>query len=372
MSASHLRAEDPGRRDLGATALAALALIWGYGWIITKIGLDYVDPYTFAALRSCLSVLCLFLLLLALRRPLRPVALGATLVIGLLQTGGFIACMMYALSHAGAGKTSVLAYTMPFWLLLMAWALLGERLRGLQWPAVGLAFVGLVLVVSPWRLDEAAASLVAVAGGLCWAGSAVAAKVLHRHHDVDVLSLTTWQMLLGTPVLVVIAVLTYSRPPEWGPAFAGVLAYNVLLANGIAWVLWAFALRALSTGGAGIGSLAAPVVGVTTAWIHLGETPPPAEALGMALIIAALGVLAFGELGLGRRTSRVRARSERREGSRPAPAHPSGTLAPCSERSPSTSGTRSSSTSAAESANDAAPKSSPRSSASAAQPPPSP
>ena len=54
---------------------------------------------------------------------------------------------MTALHDAGAGKVSVLTYTMPFWLLLLAWSFLGERLRGVQWLAVVLSFAGLVLVV---------------------------------------------------------------------------------------------------------------------------------------------------------------------------------------------------------------------------------
>ena len=56
---------------------------------------------------------------------------------------------MWALESGGAGKTSVLTYTMPFWLLLLAWAFLGERLRGVQWLAVALALAGLVLVLEP-------------------------------------------------------------------------------------------------------------------------------------------------------------------------------------------------------------------------------
>ena len=55
---------------------------------------------------------------------------------------------------------------MPFWLLLLAWAFLGERLRGVQWLAVALALCGLVLVLEPWRLQGTFSSLLAVAGGL--------------------------------------------------------------------------------------------------------------------------------------------------------------------------------------------------------------
>ncbi len=358
MSTGRARGADGRRRDLGAAALVALALIWGYGWVLVKVGFDYAEPYTFAAVRSVLSVVFLFALLLAFRRPLRPVALGLTLLVGLLQTSGFIACTMWALAHTGAGKTAVLAYTMPFWLLLLAWMFLGERLRGLQWPAVGLAFVGLILVIGPWQLEGVPASLMAVAGGLCWAGSAAVVKIMQRHHEVDVLSLTAWQMLLGTPVLIAIAAFTYTGMPTWSATFVAVLAFNVLLVNGIAWFLWLFALHALSAGGAGIGTLAVPVVGVVAAWVHLGERPGAAEAAGMVLIIAALGILTLREVSVTRRRRRLILGPAGGVVAAPEPPGQSGTLPSCSRPSPSISGTPSSSTSAAESASSAAPTSS--------------
>ena len=63
-------------RDLGVLALALLALIWGYNWVVMKIGLEYAQPFTFSALRTFLGALSLFVLLLVLRRPLRPPPLG--------------------------------------------------------------------------------------------------------------------------------------------------------------------------------------------------------------------------------------------------------------------------------------------------------
>ena len=185
-------------RDLGVLALALLAVIWGYNWVVMKVGLDYVRPLPFAALRTSLSVLPLGLLLIVLRRPLRPPPVGWTMVVGLLQTTGFVGLLMWALESGGAGKTSVLTYTMPFWLLLLAWAFLGERLRGAQWLAVALALCGLVLVLEPWALQSASAGALAVAAGACWAASAVVVKRLQARREVDVLSLTTWQMLFGS------------------------------------------------------------------------------------------------------------------------------------------------------------------------------
>jgi drug/metabolite transporter (DMT)-like permease len=225
-----------------------------------------------------------------MRRPLRPRALGLTLGLGLLQTTGLMALAMWALESGGAGKISVLTYTMPFWLLLMAWVVLGERLGRLQWIAVGLALCGLVLILSPWSLRGWLSSLLAVAGAILWAGSAVVAKVLRKRHEVDLLSMTAWQMLLGSLPLVLLAALTWSGPPVWSGSFIAALVYNVLPANAFALVLWFYVLHALPAGIAGLGTLLTPVVGVMSAWIQLGERPGLAEGLGMLAIVGALSL----------------------------------------------------------------------------------
>ena len=232
-------------RDLGILALVILGPIWGYGWVATKVALGYSQPLTFAALRLVLTVFCLFLMLIVTRRPLRPPPLGWTTVIGLLQTTAFVGLVMVALHSGGAGKVAVLCYTMPFWLLLLAWAFLGERLRGAQWAAVILSFAGLVLVVAPWQIHGVTSSVLTIAGGFAWAASAVVVKLMQRRHHVDVISLTTWQMAIGALPLILIAGLTYSGGPQWTAGFVWGLAYTVVLANAVAWLLWLYALRSL-------------------------------------------------------------------------------------------------------------------------------
>ena len=288
-------------RDLGILALVFLGPIWGYGWVATKVALDYSDALTFAALRVPLSAALLFIVMIVLRKPLRPPPIGWTALIGLLQTTLFVGLVITALHDAGAGKVSVLTYTMPFWLLLLAWIFLGERLRGVQWLAVALAFAGLVLVVRPWAFEGAVSGVLTVLGGLSWAASALVVKLMQRKHTVDVLSLTTWQMVFGSVPLIIAAIVTYNGGPQWTADFWMGLIYTVILANAVAWFLWLYALHALPAGAAGLGTLSIPVVGVVAAWLQLGEVPTLVEGIGMLLIIAALGVLAAHGLLSGRR-----------------------------------------------------------------------
>ena len=294
------RPDTPRGRDLGVVALALIAPIWGYGWVASKIALGYSAPFAFAALRGTLSLPLLFAVLLLTRRPLRPPALGYTLAIGLLQTTGFIGLSMWAVADGATGKAAVLTYTMPFWLLLLARGVLGERLGGARSAAVVLALAGLVLVVVPWRLHDLRSSALAVAGGVAWAAGSLGVKLLQRKRHVDLLSLTTWQMTLGTAPLVAIALVAGGGWPRWTGTFVATLSYTVLLANVLAWLLWLAALRALSAGAAGLGTLAVPAIGVLAAWAQLGERPGGLETAGMVLIVGALAVLGVAGLTEGR------------------------------------------------------------------------
>ncbi len=282
-------------RRLAVAALIVLAFLWGFAWVAMKVGVTYADPFVFAAIRAALSAVFLLILLPVLRRPVRPQVLGWTALLGLLQTTGFSGFVMWALVSGGAGKTSVLTYTMPFWLLLMAWAALGEKVRGFAWVSVVLALGGLLFILSPWKLHGALSSALAVCTGISWAGSAVVAKVIHRRHKVDVFALTAWQMVIGAIPLVIVAFVTGGGMPDWTPKFIAALAYNVLLGNGVAWLLWLFVLRVLPAGTTGLASLANPVLGVTFAWVILAERPGWAEAAGMALILLGIAILTLRE-----------------------------------------------------------------------------
>jgi drug/metabolite transporter (DMT)-like permease len=293
------------RRVLAVLALVALALIWGYAWVVMKVALRYVQPLTFAALRTFLGAVALFALLCVLRRPLRPMAVRWTVAVGLLQTTGFLAFSTLALYFGGAGRTAVLTYTMPFWLLLLAWVLLGERLRGLQWAALALALAGFVLMLAPWKLGGALSTVLAVAGGFTWAASAVVIKVMQRRHRVDLLSFTAWQMLFGSLPLIALAAFSWSQAPTWSATFIWALSFAVLAGNAIGWFLWLFVLRTFLAGRAGIGTLAIPVVGLLTAWIQLGERPSLSDAVGMTSILTGLAMITVTEAVRGRRATQV-------------------------------------------------------------------
>jgi drug/metabolite transporter (DMT)-like permease len=288
------------RYGLAAGALVLLALIWGYTWPVMKVMLTYAEPFPYAAMRTFTAGVILVACLPLFRRSIRPKAVGMTALLGVLQTAGFLGLMTWALQGEGAGKTAILTYTMPFWLLLMAWVFLGERLKGFQWVAVGLALAGLIFVLAPWQMTGGSSPWLAVGGALCWAASAIVAKLLRKRHQVDLLSLTAWQLLLGSLPLVVVAAATWS-PPVWSGTFIAGLVFTILAGNCLAWILWLFILSSLPAGTAGLGMLLTPVIGIIASWIQLGERPGGMEAFGMLLIVGALLLTVAAEVVRERR-----------------------------------------------------------------------
>ncbi|MDQ6646485.1 MAG: DMT family transporter [Pseudomonadota bacterium] len=285
-------------------ALLATILLWAYSWIVMKQVLAYAGPFDFAALRYLLGAAVLFGVLLVSRQSLRPPPLLPTIVIGLCQTAGFQGLEQWALLDGGAGHVALLAYTMPFWAILLAWLLLDERPTRRHWLGLVLAALGLLCIIRPWhQLGSGLSTVLAITGGVAWAAGTVLSKRMFRRHAPSVLALTAWQMLAGGVGLGMVALVLPQRPIAWNWAFIGGLAYSVVLASSLAWWLWSIVLQRLPTAVASLSSLGVPVVSVLLAWAILHEQPSWLEGVGIGLVL--LGLVAISGVRLGHRRTPV-------------------------------------------------------------------
>lgn len=209
----------------------ALVLIWGYNWVVMKVALRYSSSSDFAALRILVGLIGLLVVFISSRKPflLRRGVFGIFLT-GVLQTGGFYLFSTWALASGGVGKTVVLNYAMPFWVLLLAWFALGERLQRTQWAGVAIALAGLLFILMPFRFTRGLFSeVLALLLGFSWAAGIVVAKRLQQKTELDLLSFTTWQMLFGSIPLFPCAFLIPSPPIRWSVSFMATLAYGGIL-----------------------------------------------------------------------------------------------------------------------------------------------
>jgi len=276
-------------------ALVLLSLLWGYNWVVMKFALEDAGAFQFGAMRTFFGAMCLMLLLIAIRKPLKVEQVPSLIILGVLQTCGFTGMIIWALVEGGAGKTAVLTYTMPFWVMLLAWPLLKERIHGVQWIAGLLMVLGLLFIFDPSHLGKDRFSMMlALLGGVSWALAVILAKKMHhRHPNMDLISMTAWQMLFGSIPLVIVAFWVEAPPIHWTGKLISAVIFNAVFCNALAWLLWLYALRRLAAGVASMTSMLAPLIGVLAAWIQLDEVPSQIEAWGMLFIAIALVLISY-------------------------------------------------------------------------------
>lgn len=273
-------------------ALVVLTLMWGANWAAMKIGLQYSDPVVFNVQRILAAIVVLFAVMLMQRRPLWPESWPAVIVTGIFQTTINFGATTMAVATGGIGRTAVLVFTMPFWTLLMAWPVLGERVRGSQWLAVALAMTGITLIVAPWDWrGDLEPKLWAALSGFGWATGAVATAYFQGRRRMDGLNLITWQMVTGVVPLALIPLIWSPPATQWTGPYVASLVYAGAVSTGIGFILFTAILARLPAGTASLNILAIPVIALILAMTIFGERVAPLEWAGIAAIGAGLAII---------------------------------------------------------------------------------
>jgi len=287
-----------GSRRSAYIALVVLTVMWGTNWIAMKFALMHAHPVLFNVQRTWVAVVTVFAVMAWQRRITWPTAWWPIVVTGFFQVTVNFGSTTMALASGGAGRTSVLVFTMPFWTMLVAWLVLHERVRGIRWFAVAFALLGLVFVVEPWRWEgDIAAKLWAVLSGFGWAAGSVATKYFQKRYRLDVVSFLGWQMLVGVLPLTPLPWLMQLEPAQWGAPYALTLVWTASISTAVGFLMWNAILRILPAGTATLNTFAIPVIALVSSMIVFGERLTPSEWLGIAFIAAGLAILTAQALG---------------------------------------------------------------------------
>jgi drug/metabolite transporter (DMT)-like permease len=136
--------------SLAIGLLIACCAFWGLQQILIKTTVAEVPPMWQASIRMVGATFAAVAVVRVRGVPLfeRDGTLWPGLLAGLLFSGEF-ACIYLGLQHTSASRLTVFLYTAPFWVaLLLPRFVPAERLRGLQWLGLLIAFAGVVLAFS--------------------------------------------------------------------------------------------------------------------------------------------------------------------------------------------------------------------------------
>ncbi|MBO9522583.1 MAG: EamA family transporter [Nocardioidaceae bacterium] len=273
--------EDKSRWVL-VTAIAPIA--WGSNYYVTHEFLPAGHPLFGALLRAMPAGL----LLLALCRELPHGAWWwRSLVLGTLNVGAFFVLIYVAAQHLPTSIAATIMAGSPLVMMLFAWLVLGDRPRGAHLAGAGIGILGVVQLVftgaapsDSWGVLASVAAMTMAAAGYAlakrWSG------------EVEVLSLTAWQLVAGGLALLPFAIAFEGRPPALdGPAVLG-FGYVTVVATALAFAAWFTGLRHLDAGAVGLVGLLNPVTGVILGTVLAGEILTLRQVAGMALVLVAI------------------------------------------------------------------------------------
>lgn len=274
-------------------AVVLIGLLWGFNWPAVKFMLTEVPPLTIRAVSFPLATAILALLAKARGERLMPQRdeYLPILVTGLFVIFGFNVLTTIGQMLTETSKAVVIAYTMPGMTAVLAALILRERLAGQQIAAVLLAMTGLAVLASEDIAGLMAAPLgplIMLGAAFSWAFGNVCLK--SRQWSPAPLGLTVWFFFVSS---ILCAALVVVLEPPWeqslpsqGVALAW--AYHIVGPMVTCYALWTMIVGRLPASVAAITALLAPVVGLSSAIVLLGDAVTWQKVTALVCVLASI------------------------------------------------------------------------------------
>lgn len=285
--------------------LALLTLCWGLNWPMMKLALADLSVWTFRAACLISGTIGLFTIARANGFAVRVPEgqwprLMATAFFNITVWNVLIG---YGLTMLPAGRSAILAYTMPLWVVVLSIFVLHEKLTLRRVAGVSLGMGGMLLLIG----SELAVLRAAPVGALLVVGAAFSwgiGTVLMKRYPtrLPTTSFVAWQLALGG-----LPIATGALIFDWGtwrpiglPATVGLL-YNMFVAFIFCHWAWFKIATSAPAGIAALSTMMIPVVGVLSGMLVLGEQPGWQEYAALVLVTCALATVLIPPRGLSAR-----------------------------------------------------------------------
>ena len=288
------------RSSRNAGLFLLLSLFWGSSFMAIRVGLEYIPPVLFAAIRYDIAAAIMLAYAAYVTDDWRPrgrtdwVAIGVS---GLLIIALYNAFLFVGQQAVTSGVAAILIALNPILATGFSRALLpDERLTVVGIVGLGLGLVGVGFVANPTATGFVGAELVypgfVLAAAVCVAlGSVLVQRV---DSDISTEGMVAWSTAVGALLL---HVLSAGLPTE-SPA-AVVLTIEALLAVGylavfasaVGYFIYFDLLGRLGAIEINLVSYAVPVFAALSGWVVLGETLAASAVAGFLLIFVGFVVI---------------------------------------------------------------------------------
>jgi len=215
-------------------------------------------------------------------------------ILGFLGSYLFYVFLYGAFSLTTASEAFVLDYTWPVWVLILAFALLREKITLQKILAILIGFFGIVVIVThgkpfSFEFTNLTGDLLALLGAFTFALFSVLGKKFNFDKTISV-----FVYFLSALFFITVTVLTFSSIPWPSASIWPWLLYNGILVNGVTYIFW---FNALEHGDTHIISNAlylTPFLSLVYIWMFLDEKILPSSIIGLLIVVAGI-VVSYGK-----------------------------------------------------------------------------
>lgn len=277
-------------RFAGLALLAVTAIGWGLNWPAIKFILADWPPLFSRGVAGTAGAAVLVAIALSRGESLRVprgafLPLAAAAFTNVFAWMGFTTIAMKSLSVA---ECALLVYTMPIWVTVLSWPLLGIRMTWRTTFALLLGCAGILTLFGGRHIDFTTAKVMGIALSLLAAFCFALGSILNRRPlPLQPYALVGWQVGLACVPMIVIGLL-FEHPvlPAITPAGWSALLYMALVPMALCYVTWFATLRRMPATNAAVGTLTVPVIGAVSAALMLDEPLGMREIAAVVLTIA--------------------------------------------------------------------------------------
>ena len=278
----------------GLIAGLVAASIWGGMYVVSKVVLEVIPPFSLLTLRLALGALSLGIVIALRKKPgFTRQQFRDSFLVGFVGYGISLGFQFVGTKLSTASNGALVTSATPAFVLLFAPFLLHEKATTRRIVALVIASLGVIAVIDP-RTAEFSPSLFRgnmslIAAALTWALYSVLVRKVAR--SADLLTSSAVMLLGGLPTSVLFSFFEV-RDQGIGtitPGVIGGVLFIGIVSTAIAMFLWNYAFAQIPAAVASLTFFAQPVVGTLLGWFFLGETITPLFLTGGMLI--GIGIL---------------------------------------------------------------------------------
>ena len=269
--------------------------IWGGMYVVSKVVLEVVPPFTLLVFRLTLGFLTL-VFILSMRRHMTPFSREQfihSLLIGVMGYGVSLGFQFTGTKLSTASNGALITSATPAFVLLFAVWLLGEKITTRRMAALAVSTLGVLAVIDPRTMELSPAlfrgNLFLFLAGFTWALYSVLVRRIAL--KTDLLASSTVMLLGGLPSAAILGAFEINSQGigEITLGIAGGILFLGIISTAVAMYLWNYAFAELPATQASLTFFAQPVVGTLLGWLFLGEKITPLFLVGGVLI--GIGIL---------------------------------------------------------------------------------